>query len=257
MVTNGYLFDKKTCEFFKQFPLNYIQITIDGLEETHNINRIHKSGIPTFKTIIDNIDIIVNELPNTYVGVRMNIHNGNKNQYHLLYKQLKSRWAGKNCGIYPAFVLPQGENCSVSCLNPSQKAKFYIDLYENYNIKDLDFMPSSKIGSCSAIYENHYIIDPSGVLYKCWADLNYKERAIGDLISGIQKWDFIGEYTVGSDKFTDTKCLKCNIFPICDGGCNRFRVDHKLYDKNYNVCPVDREGLEKYLDILYEQSLIQ
>jgi uncharacterized protein len=53
MVTNGYLFDIKMCSFFNETNLNYVQITVDGTEETHNANRIHKSGVPTYRKIIE------------------------------------------------------------------------------------------------------------------------------------------------------------------------------------------------------------
>lgn len=254
MVSNGYLFNKEVCKLFKEFPLNYVQITVDGLEDTHNLNRIHKAGLPTYGRIIDNIDFILNDLPETLVGVRMNIHNDNKDEYYTHLKKLSLRWEGKKCTIYPAFVLPQGGNCNVSCLTPYQKAKFYIDLYNDYKM-NVNFFPKMQLGTCSAIYENHFVIDPVGVLYKCWADLGHEERAVGDIFSGITKWDFVAAYSVGSDKFTDDKCKDCKIFPICDGGCNRFRTDHQLLNYDYDVCQIDSSGLEKYLEIIYEQQL--
>ena len=258
MVSNGYLFNKDICEFFKNYHIDYVQITVDGLRETHNVNRLHKSGVPTYDTIINNIDLILNELPDTHVGVRMNIHQGNQNEYHLSYKELSKKWDGKNCSIYPAFVLPQGQKegkcCTVPCLSPAQKANFYIDLHKKFNL-GVDFMPKMQVGSCSAIYENHYVIDPKGLLYKCWADIGIESRAVGDISTGITKWDFVAAYSVGSDKFDDEKCRKCKIFPICDGGCNRFRVDYQLFGEKYDLCQIDNDGLVKYLEILYEQQI--
>lgn len=58
----------------------------------------------------------------------------------------------------------------------------------------------------------------------------------------------------GSDKFTDSKCLDCKMFPICDGGCNRYRVEHKYKGTPYNVCPIDEESLKKKLEIVFEQT---
>lgn len=254
MVSNGYLFNEEVCSLFKEYPLNYVQITVDGLEDTHNQNRIHKAGLPTYEKIINNIDLILKELPETLVGVRMNIHNDNKEEYYTHLKKLSSRWEGKKHSIYPAFVLPQGGSCNVSCLTPYQKAKFYIDLYNDYKM-NVNFFPKMQLGTCSAIYENHFVIDPDGVLYKCWADLGHQERVVGDIVSGITRWDFVAAYSVGSDKFTDDKCRDCKIFPICDGGCNRFRTDHQLLNYDYDVCQIDSSGLENYLEILYEQKL--
>jgi uncharacterized protein len=59
---------------------------------------------------------------------------------------------------------------------------------------------------------------------------------------------------VNSDKFIDDKCLNCRVFPICEGGCNRFRIDKNYLHIPYNVCPIDENGLTNYLKIIYEQA---
>jgi uncharacterized protein len=252
MVTNGYLFNRKMCAFFNETNLNYVQITVDGTEATHNANRIHKSGVPTYRKIIENIDMIVEEMPNCKVGVRVNIHNANKLDYPNIYNELSERWKGKNCRIYPAFVIPQ-TGCKVSCLSSTEKMHFYTELYRKYNFKDLKLKPSIQSGSCSAIYENHYIINPEGFLFKCWADFGLEDRKTGHVGSGITNWKFVSEYMVNSDKFVDEKCLKCRVFPVCEGGCNRFRVDKNYLNIPYNVCHIDENGLKGYLQIIYEQ----
>jgi uncharacterized protein len=253
MVTNGYLFNRKMCSFFNETNLNYVQITVDGTEETHNANRIHKSGVPTYWKIIENIDMITEEMPNCRVGVRVNIHNDNKWDYPNIHNELSERWKGKNCNVYSAFVIPQ-TGCNVSCLSSTEKMHFYTELYKKHNFKDTTFKPFIKSGSCSAIYENHYIIDPEGFLFKCWADFGLEDRKIGHVSTGITSWKFVSEYMVNSDKFVDEKCLKCRIFPICEGGCNRFRVNKNYLNIPYNVCPIDETGLADYLQIIYEQT---
>jgi uncharacterized protein len=252
MVTNGYLFNSEMCSFFNETNLNYVQITVDGTEETHNANRIHKSGVHTYRKIIENIDMITDEMPNCKVGVRVNIHNTNKWDYPNIYNELSERWKNKNCKVYPAFVIPQA-GCRVSCLSSTEKMHFYVELYRKHNFKNLDFKPFLQTGSCSAIYENHYIIDPEGFLFKCWADFGLENRKIGHVSSGITNWKFVSEYMVNSDKFVDEKCFKCSIFPICEGGCNRFRIDKNYLNIPYNVCPIDENGLANYLQIIYEQ----
>ena len=252
MVSNGFLFDDEVCDFFSKHQLNYVQITVDGKEKTHNKNRIHKRGLPTYRKIIENIDNILTKLPETSVGVRMNIHNDNKYEYFEHFKYLSNRWKNKNATAYPAFVLPQGGMCSTSCLSPNQKAQFYIDLYDcGMNV---NFTPQMQLGTCSALYETSFVIDSNGFLYKCWADIGIKSRSIGDVFSGINKWDFVAAYSIGSDKFTDNKCKECKIFPICDGGCNRFRTDYHLMGNDYDICQLDEQGMQKYLEIIYEQQ---
>jgi uncharacterized protein len=254
MVSNGYLFTSEICDFFNETKLDYVQITVDGTEATHNVNRIHKSGVPTYKRIIENIDMIVEKMPECQVGVRVNIHNDNKSDFPLIHSELSERWRGKNCMVYPAFVLPQG-GCNTPCLSTTEKNDFCMDLYHKYNFKQMRFDPYLQLGTCSAIYENHYVIDPAGNLFKCWADFGFDDRKIGDLKSGISNWKFVSEYMVNSDKFVDEKCSACRLFTICDGGCNRFRIEKNYFGAPCNVCQIDEKGLAGYLEIIYEQRL--
>ena len=252
MVSNGYLFTKEMCDFFHKSKLDYLQITIDGTKETHNKTRIHKLGIETYDTIVNNIDMILSNMPNCKIGIRINIHEENKSIYPSINEELKRRWPNENCFVYPAIVVKQG-SCKVACLSPTERAKFYLDLHHNYNL-DVNFTPHLRLGSCDGIYENTYVIDPAGSLYKCWADIGIKERTIGNLAEGVTNWEFVAGYMLGSDKFEDPKCLNCKIFPICNGGCNRFRLEKQYNGTSYNVCPVDEKGLINFLHTIYAQK---
>lgn len=44
-------------------------------------------------------------------------------------------------------------------------------------------------------------------------------------------------------------CLDCRLFPVCEGGCNRHRIDNRESGTNYNLCPFDEDG---FCDSLYE-----
>lgn len=74
IITNGYYFTKKAIELFKEYPLDSIQITLDGRKERHDsIRKMKISGKGSFDQIISNIDNIVKELPSTKVRIRVNI----------------------------------------------------------------------------------------------------------------------------------------------------------------------------------------
>jgi len=49
----------------------------NGLKDTHDKYRHHKSGDSTYEIILNNVDIILSELPKTLVVVRVNITNMN------------------------------------------------------------------------------------------------------------------------------------------------------------------------------------
>lgn len=93
-----------------------------------------------------------------------------------------------------------------------------------------------------------YVIDPEGYIYKCWADVGIKERAIGTLDEGLKNFDIISEYVQGSDKFSDPKCMNCKYIPICDGGCNLYRIKAKKTGRAYEVCQYDDQGMQEFLE---------
>jgi len=254
LVTNGFLLDKDKIMFFKEHNLKSAQITIDGLEEKHNKSRIHKSGIPTFNKILKNIDILTEEYPECLANIRVNIHQDNKEDYHVLHKELNDRWKGKNINIYYAYVNDH-TNFQEACLENKNKLKFMVDLYKKHGFKNLQFYPKHKIGGCTADYNNSFVIGPLGELYKCWVDLGRKEKEIGSVFSNKLNLQLISEYVTGTDKFNDEKCKKCFLFPVCDGGCNLYRLDYKMYKKEYNVCPIEPDDIDILLEMFYEQKI--
>ena len=142
--------------------------------------------------------------------------------------------------MYPAFVL-NNQNCKVTCFNSKEKTEFLYNIYKNIGRKYRDSDLKIKTDNCTAMFESSYIIDPQGNLYKCWADIGQTDLKIGTLNEGITNYDLVCKYMMNSDKFSDEKCLKCRIFPICNGGCSRYRFGdlHKTDD----ICPIHEDNI--------------
>ena len=58
----------------------------------------------------------------------------------------------------------------------------------------------------------------------------------------------MSKFIQGSDNFSDSKCLNCRYLPVCDGGCNLYRVNYKSNKKPYDVCLYDDEGMINFLE---------
>lgn len=65
-----------------------IQITLDGLEETHNKRRPHIKEKGSFKKIINNLDKLIKLQPDIVVHLRVNVDNENKDEFPQLLKFL-------------------------------------------------------------------------------------------------------------------------------------------------------------------------
>ncbi len=254
MVSNGFLFDDEKCFFFKEHNLSSIQVTIDGLPEKHNKSRRHKSGQPTYEVIVRNIETIFRIMPNCHVIVRINIHEDNKSDPPVLYHELKKKWKGKNFSISMKYAIDHGE-CRVPCIKDWKRVKYAKDLYEKHGIKEINFYPEvQQLGGCTADSNSAFVVGPQGELYKCWVDVGKSERKIGSIYENKINLSLYSEYLVGTDMFSDPKCLSCFLLPVCDGGCALFRLNHKLTKAPYNVCPVDKDEMSFLLDAFYEQQ---
>ena len=253
MVSNGYLLNRDICSFLNQKKLNYLQITIDGNELTHNKTRILKNGKGTFEQIIKNIDLAVEYMPDCKIGIRTNIGKHNKEEYYEIYDILSNRWKNNNVSIYYAFILnnstvSQQKHTSSVELTTREKCDFLLSLEKKNVIDYKSLFPKIDCGTCTCTDPSAFVIDPEGLLYKCWADVGIKNRSIGTLETGLNNFDIMSEFIQGSDKFSDSKCLNCRYLPVCDGGCNLYRVNYKSNKKPYDICQYDDEGMINFLE---------
>lgn len=253
MVSNGYLLTEENCKVLKEMKLDYLQITIDGDKDTHNLTRVLKNGKSSFERIMQNIDRATELMPKCHIGIRTNIGKNNKNEYPALYKKLEERWKDKNVHIYHAYVMDNSmdttwEKRKALELSVEEKTEFEIRLAK-FGIKSKkSLFPKTDNIVCTCIDNNAYVIDPKGFLYKCWADVGKQKRSIGTLENEIRRYDIVSQFMTGSDKFSDEKCLGCSFLPICDGGCNLYRVGKQEKNIPYDVCSFNEESLKNLLD---------
>ena len=251
IITNGYLFDEEKCLYFKEHPLSDIQITIDGTKEFHNKIRYSATDNNTYDKILDNIDRIVQELPDTRVFIRINIDEANKGMFPTLHKEFLERWKGKKVYVYPGFVRIDNENhtnMASSTIVEDSKRRFYFEL-EKYGLP-VAYFPEHRTKSCSAVRKNSYIIGPEGEIYKCWNDVSNLDKAIGYLGDNkLNNEELLGQYLTEGTMFEDQKCKECFFFPICDGGCPQYRLRNKYDGGQYDLCAVrnDKRANKEFL----------
>ena len=244
LITNGYCINEKICKLFKEYKLDDIQITLDGIRAQHNRERFTNNDHNTYDRIIRNIGIVLHELPLTHVHVRINVDESNKHDYHLVTKEIRSLYNTDRLTFYPGFLRIEdpvlGKMKSPSIVEQS-KRKFYFDL--EYEGESVNFFPIHRNKSCSAIKLNTFIIGPQGEFYKCWNDVGLEDRIIGYINSeNISNQSLFLKYLMDGTMFDDPKCRECFFFPICGGGCPQYRLKNKFQDGHYNLCSTFRDG---------------
>ena len=241
IITNGFLINDRIIEFMKNNQFTFIQISLDGTEEHHNVTRCLKvNKRPTFERILGNVDKLVSEMPDSCkISLRININRENEDDYKTMWNFLKSRYENDHrLSVYPGFIREDGKGNNRMCCNSlfgKSRYRFYQKL-SNQGIK-VDFYPQLVTKGCMTCRNSSFVIGPEGELYKCWNDFNHPERIVGN-IKGQSLTDpqLISRYAYEATIYNDPKCKECKFFPICDGGCSWLRYKNVFEGKKYDLC---------------------
>lgn len=242
ITTNGYELDIETFKCFVKNGLRYFQITIDGPEEVHNLQRPHKKGFNTYKRIVSNLKTI-KMLPKNFrfeIGIRINVSKQNLNymdelieilsffrddkRFCLVWQWVRD-WGGDRIGQNREKLLCNDFLCK--SLIEKSKAK-------GIRYKEL-LSCSSGLDSCEAIYKNGYVFDYNGNIFKC----TMKTQDITDIEKNcIGYLGNNGKLNIDDKKQSiwlkneDIKeiCKRCNLLPMCFS----------------NSCPFSKKVLNKH-----------
>lgn len=258
MPTNGYLLTKEVSLFFRENPMNSIQVTIDGAKEHHDQLRMLPGNLPTFDKIVENLDTFMEYNPKTPVYIRMNLLNDNIDSFGRTHQELTSHWKGRDVLIYPAFVKDFSDSCRSNCnlVSREHKIDFFRELKQKYNI-EVKFKPfNASTGLCGATHINYYVVGPGGEMYKCWNDLGVEDKIVGYVDGREKNYDVLTRYLAGPTIMDDKECKDCTIMPICTGGCLWVRHKNLYENKNFDyMCCARKDNLHRIIELQYEESL--
>ncbi|MCK9476150.1 MAG: SPASM domain-containing protein [Candidatus Muirbacterium halophilum] len=261
IITNGYLLNKEVADQFTGARIHSAQITIDGLENTHNSRRKHKTKKDTFNVILKNIDYLLTVWKGS-LSIRVNVDKTNHKEYNEVHQMINSRYKEykDKISVYPGIVTDYSATCITadSCgMDQDAVTTFMFECYEKFKIKDLDFYPKSMYQACSANALHSYVIGPEGELYKCWRDLGKAEMIVGSVTGDIPVNNtLLAKYLVDITPYTSEKCKDCFFLPLCNGGCPNLRFSNKYLGTNFDTCLVQKNNIKKYLETHYEIKMV-
>ncbi|GAA6409502.1 SPASM domain-containing protein [Blautia hominis] len=248
--TNGLLIDENWCRFFRDNKF-LVGISLDGIRKTHDAYRHDKKGNPTFDRILYSIKLLER------FGVDYNILTvvnqkvaENIEEIYQFYKRKNFKYQQYIACLEP---LDEVRGKNEYAISPEQYGEFlstlfqmwyedwkngiqpYIRQFENYIGIVRGYRPEAceQYGKCGI----HNVVEADGSVYPC--DFYMLDSyCIGnfnvDQLDAIDAERLRAGFVQKSDRL-DKRCLSCEYYHMCRGGCHRNREYSKDSDtyRNY------------------------
>lgn len=224
-TTNAVLLDETVTDYLKtcgKYAPVRLQITLDGDEGVHDATRFTKGGKPTYRTIVHNIKYALTS--GLDVLVRFNYTEKNAPSF----RNVLSEFLPLDRDLLLAFsfnrVWQEQEKEDVEQLIESIKNEY---IEAGFNVECVPLLRGVR---CYADKENFIVVNYDGNVYKCTAREFCPDNAEGVLTKeGKIEWNERFYRRMGN-KFGNSICKSCEIYPICHGGCSQQIAEHEAMD---------------------------
>ena len=247
-TTNGYLISNKFIKYFTENPiLEAIQVTLDGNKERHNKVRFSCKGDNSYSRITKNIIDCLKHKIN--IVLRLNISEDTKLDIAKLLKEFTNIEEAKQYLHISIQKVWQSDysvyNTIDRLLAESRSLGFDSASYFTY--------PSSIWSTCYADKPNSMVINPNGKVFKCTARDFSPAQEEGHITEyGDIQWNDIHEKRMHLSPLNNKECIKCNIFPICAGGCSQKVLEDKI-GKHCNLMKNEKLRIDYARRVLFEE----
>ena len=255
IITNGYLVDEETAHMLKHCGITFAQVTIDGTPEIHNARRPLRDspGEDTYSRIIESINFLGDA--GISVSVRINVDSENVSYCERTTAKLAEDIHHRNTtSVSPGHVFSYEEN-SGRCISKNDYAQVRFDclklcIKHNFSITSGSIFPKLRASYCTATMPYVFVIDPEGLVYKCWNDIGIEAYSIGD-VDSLTADDLASEFECSGwgnySQMNYKSCRECKVLPVCAGGCPRKAV----HFGGSNECEYYRYILDDLLRLNY------
>jgi len=265
IITNGTTLDEY-MDIIEKYPIERIQVTIDGIKHVHDKRRFTKEGKGTFDKIISNLNYLVNH-SSIQVDLKIALDNENYGRIDELTQYLRELSLTEK-GNVRAYLAPVfGTTFEEMTEYPREEIMEKIFNYYDNQGYDLlwseglnHYHPLEKIFKngkwrpkytyCGA-HQSLLFYDPFGNIYPCWEMVGREEQTIGKY---YPKFRFNKNYErwINRTILNLEKCKKCQYALLCGGGC--------AYVSCLRYGTIERENcnemrliLDKYIPYLYRK----
>jgi uncharacterized protein len=221
ITTNGYLLTKDIfTNLVQKCHIKTYQVTLDGLEDTHDKLRPLTNNKPTYKQIFQNINDIAQSDLDYSIIFRVNFNE----QFDIdsFINRLKQTNIYNNKHFFFIFrPISSGWNCTqndVYCKDNQDvlKKEFYAKMIKE-NFKSAEYILYSNFGnfSCPTGRPNYLIILPNMTIRKCTVALDDEINDVGTIQNGILQTNKNYEKWINKNIYNKPECQSCNIYSLC------------------------------------------
>jgi uncharacterized protein len=262
-VTNGYTLENY-MDIFRNRKIREIQVTLDGTENIHNSRRFLKSGNGTFDSIVNGIDVCLqNNIP---VNLRMVIDKENIGDLPAFARfAIEKGWTNS-----PLFKTQMGRNYELHhCQSSPDKLFSRISLFEKiseltgehphilefyrpaYSVSKFLYengnLPDPLFDSCPAC-KTEWAFDYTGRIYSCTATVGKEDEALGTFFPAISLDTEKTDQWESRDVTSIPECRECNLQLACGGGCGSVAKN-----RTGKVCSSDCRPITELLEIGFSE----
>lgn len=266
IITNGIFLNDEAIELFSECQISEIQISLDGLKDTHN--KIKKCNITddVYEKTLSNVERLVQKLPEISVNLRVNFSKDKITDFVESYRMLSKRFNSRRIFISPGFLVNKNsstcaEGRSCTFFNLQDKYVCALTLWKDYGIPTGRIINNDYTLECAIRSNASIVIGPDGAIYKCWEHVGSKSNEIGHISSNgiildIETSKKIDNLLNRTDPLKLSICKQCEYLPLCYGGCpierdKRIDTSHCVLNTAYFD-----ELLESHLEFLIKSGMI-
>jgi uncharacterized protein len=227
LVTNGYFLTADVVRRLQALgEWDLIQVTVDGLPEVHDKRRMLVGGGGTWERIIANCRTALDL--GMRVSVRANADRRNAGLLGPLLDRLLDERILPAADISLGFVVDTTSTCehvAADVLSDEERARIAIwfDAEKlRRHLRPSAALPAPICGPmCSVESKLGFVVAPSGLIFKCWNQIDRSEneaighvsgRAMPNAAAEVARW---ARYDPGARQ----GCSNCGALPACMGGC--------------------------------------
>lgn len=224
VISNGVLLTDGTFQELVAGGVTKFEITIDGLEEMHDVRRPFKGGEGTFRKIMANllsISKLVNHDFKANIVIRCNVDNRNINDVFPLLSFLEESDIVPPMKFYVAPIRNWGlQRARDEFESRDAFARIELQVFNwllRRNFKP-ELLPPTAERTCIAASVVPSVLAPDGHWYFCTetpiSSLPTVSREAGRKWPDIKINDWVSSVERG-----ETPCLSCCFLPVCGGAC--------------------------------------